>query len=110
MPARRKALLRIAGRLVDLLPIVRDHVYHPKFGGSFSMKAVAPALVPGLSYDGLAIGEGGTASAVLEGLLLGGPKAASGAELARLREQLLAYCAQDTLAMVEVVDGLRRLA
>ncbi len=110
VPARRRALLSIAGRLVDLLPIVRDHVYHPAFGGSFSMKAVAPALVPGLSYDDLAIGEGGTASAVLEGMLLGGSEGAWGAERTLLRKQLLEYCAQDTLAMVEVVERLRRLA
>jgi predicted RecB family nuclease len=109
VPARRKALLDVARRLVDLLPIVRDHVYDPAFGGGFGMKAVAPALVPGLSYDELEIGEGGTASAVLEGLLLG-DGARSPADRERLRRHLLDYCAQDTLAMVELVGRLRELA
>lgn len=109
VPARRKPLLAVAGKLVDLLPIVRDHVYHPDFGGSFSMKAVGPALVPELSYDDLEIGEGETASNVLLGLLLG-DGALGAAERRRLRKQLLAYCEQDTLAMVRLVERLRALA
>jgi predicted RecB family nuclease len=109
VPALREPLLDVVRRLVDLLPIVRDHVYDPAFGGGFGMKAVAPALVPGLSYDELEIGEGGTASAVLEGLLLG-DGALPPAERARLRRHLLDYCAQDTLSMVELVGRLRELA
>ena len=70
VPAQRKALRAVARRLVDLLPIVRDNVYHPKFGGSFSLKSVVPALVPGLGYEDLDIGEGSTAQTLLEALLL----------------------------------------
>ena len=33
----------ILDRLTDLLPVVQDHVYHPKFSGSFSIKKVLPA-------------------------------------------------------------------
>ena len=33
-------------RLFDLLPIMREHVYHPAFAGSYSLKSVLPALVP----------------------------------------------------------------
>lgn len=40
----------IRRRLWDLLPVVRNHVYHPAFGGSFSLKAVLPALVPDMTY------------------------------------------------------------
>lgn len=47
VPSRRAALGKVAGRLVDLLPIVRDHVYHPDFLGSFSQKSVLPALCRG---------------------------------------------------------------
>ncbi len=109
VPSQRAALRAVAKRLVDLLPLVRNHVYHPGFGGSFSMKAVAPALVRGLDYSELEIGEGGTASTVLEGLLLNGA-ALSAAERKKLRKQLLEYCALDTLAMVKVVERLRGLA
>ena len=40
---------------------MRNHVCHPDFGGSFSLKSVLPAMVPELHYDTLAIGEGATA-------------------------------------------------
>ena len=58
--AAKPAALRlrdIASRLVDALPIMRAHVYDPAFGGSFSLKDVAPALL-GLAYDHLAVGDG----------------------------------------------------
>ena len=42
----------IQGRLFDLLPVVREHVYHPAFAGSYSLKSVLPALVPEMSYEG----------------------------------------------------------
>jgi len=73
------------------------------------MKAVAPALVPSLDYGDLEIGEGGLASTVLQGLLLGGD-AVGAAEKKRLRRHLLAYCERDTLAMVKVVDKLKELS
>ncbi len=41
--------------------------------GSFSIKSVAPALVPGISYGALDLAEGGTAQALLVGLVLGDP-------------------------------------
>jgi hypothetical protein len=106
VPSRRAALEEVAGRLVDLLPIVRDHVYHPDFLGSFSQKAVLPALVPGLGYEDLAISEGGTASAVLESLLLG-ESVVPAADRKRLRKDLLRYCERDTLGMVKVYEFLR---
>ena len=109
VPGARRPVEEVAARLVDLLPIVRENVYHPAFGGSFGMKAVAPALLEGFDYAGLEIGEGGVASAALEGLLLGGAGLAPEAR-DRLRRSLLAYCAQDTLAMVRLVERLRALA
>jgi len=109
VPSRRAALGEVADRLVDLLPIVRDHVYHPDFLGSFSQKAVLPALVPGLGYEDLEIGEGATASAILEGLLTA-PEALSAAERKRLRKELLRYCERDTLGMVKMYEALRRAA
>jgi hypothetical protein len=109
VPSQRAALKAVIGNLVDLLPIVRDHVYHPAFGGGFGMKAVAPALVPSLDYGDLEIGEGGLASTVLEVLLLSG-EGLPAAERKKLRRQLLDYCELDTLAMVKVVERLRALA
>ena len=63
LPHLAEPLEKVAGRMVDLLPLVRDHVYHPRFRGSFGLKNVVPALVPGLDYEELEIGEGGEARA-----------------------------------------------
>ena len=61
VPSCRTELLAVAARLVDLLPIIRNNVHHPDFGGSFSIKRVLPALVPDLGYDDLDIAEGAMA-------------------------------------------------
>ncbi|MGB6625483.1 MAG: DUF2779 domain-containing protein, partial [Candidatus Acidiferrales bacterium] len=50
LPEFSGRVTKIQRRLWDLLPIVRDHVDHPAFGGSYSLKSVLPALVPGMSY------------------------------------------------------------
>jgi hypothetical protein len=109
VPAHATALQDVAQRLTDLLPIVRDHVYHPAFGGSFGLKGVVSALLPDLGYADLDIAEGGTASSVLEGLLLGDGEVAPDLR-ARLRTQLLEYCKRDTLVMVRLLAWLRERA
>jgi predicted RecB family nuclease len=101
-------LLGIGERLIDLLPLVRNHIYHPEFGGSFGLKKVLPALVPGLSYRDLSINEGETASLQLQRLLF--EPQLKGEERAELRRALLAYCERDTWAMVKLLERLRGLA
>ena len=100
-PALEPQLLSITARLVDLLPIVRNHIYHPDFLGSFSLKTVLPALVPELSYVGLAIAEGGTASIELERLMFSGDGLDS-ASTETLRSDLLRYCHQDTRGLAYI--------
>src|ERR1700693_361207 len=95
-------------RLSDLFPIVRNYVYHPDFGGSFSLKNVLPALVPELSYDGLPIGDGGTASLELVRLLFQS-ESFEPAGRGRLRSDLLRYCLQDTWGLVKLVERLKQL-
>jgi hypothetical protein len=107
-PKRRDALMDLHGRIVDLLPIVRDHVYDRDFRGSFSLKKVLPALVPDLGYDDLAIRDGGQATAAIYRLLF--EDGLDPADEAMLRRDLLAYCERDTLAMVELLRVLRGLA
>lgn len=46
LPEFAERIASIQRRLWDLLPIIRNHVYHPKFAGSYSIKNVLPALVP----------------------------------------------------------------
>ena len=109
LPDRAPGLHGIADRLVDLLPVIRNHVYHPDFGGSFSLKQVLPALVPDLAYDGLAIADGSTASAELARLMVAG-ETMPAADRQSLRTALLAYCRQDTLGLVRLLEHLRQLA
>ena len=47
-PQWAKALSAIEARLFDLLPVVRNHCYHPDFRGSFSLKRVLSFLALGL--------------------------------------------------------------
>ena len=90
-------------RLVDLEAIIRKNFYHPRFHGRTSIKKTLPALVPDMSYDDLDIGDGGTAMAVFAFLAQGKYDAA---EAAAMREHLLRYCEQDTLAMVRLHERL----
>jgi predicted RecB family nuclease len=109
LPALAGPLRSLADRLVDLLPVVRNHLYHPAFGGSFSLKSVLPAMVPELRYDTLAIGDGGTASLELERLLFQEAELTPEAK-AQLRTNLLRYCHQDTWGLVKLAEHLRHLA
>lgn len=108
VPRYAKELDRIAKRLVDLLPAVRNHVYHPDFGGGFSIKKTLPALVPTLSYADLTVQDGGVATVELQRLMLERDGMAAG-ERAALREALLRYCERDTWAMVKMLETLRSL-
>ena len=106
-PDHRARLLALVPRLVDLLPIVTEHYYHPQLRGSFSIKRVLPALVPDLGYGDLAIHDGGTA-AEMYGRMVDAATPAD--ERAAIREGLLRYCERDTLAMVRVREALLGLA
>jgi hypothetical protein len=51
--------------------VVRNHVYHPAFDGSFSLKAVLPALVPEMTYDGMEVPNGQAAGLAWESMISG---------------------------------------
>jgi hypothetical protein len=94
----------IRARLFDMLPVVRDSIYSVGFRGSFSIKRVVPVLVPGFSYDDLeAIRDGGGAARAITALLQGHLAAA---EVEATCSALRAYCARDTLALVELHRAL----
>jgi hypothetical protein len=109
LPALAAPLRSIVDRLVDLLPVIRNHVYHPDFNGSFSLKSVLPALVPELRYDDLAIADGATASLELERLLFNSESLELGAR-GRLQIDLLRYCHQDTFGLIKLLKRLEALA
>lgn len=106
LPELAGELEAIITRLVDLLPIVRGHAYHPDLLGSFSIKKVAPAFAPGVGYEDLAgVADGmaawGAFAKIVKGEL-------SSADEDRLRGELLLYCGRDTLALLELFRALSR--
>ena len=108
VPDLAAELADLRGRLVDALPLVRGHVYHPDFLGSFSLKTVLPVLVPGAGYEGLAVADGGTASVQLRRLLI--DLSLSPDEATRTRAALKEYCAVDTIGVVRLLERLGKLA
>ncbi len=107
VPAFAGDLKALAAKLVDLLPIVRNHVYHPDFQGSFSLKYILTPLVPDLTYSDLAIVDGQVASVEIARLLFVVQRVK---DRDQLRRDLLAYCERDTWAMVRLVRRLEELA
>jgi predicted RecB family nuclease len=104
LPEFSVRIKKIQRRLWDLLPVIRKHIYHPKFAGSYSIKNVLPALVPGMTYDGMEVADGTDAGLAWESLIRGG---LDQVERDRIRKALLDYCGQDTLAMVKLIDKLQ---
>ena len=103
-------LIGLLERFVDLLdPFPKRMYYHPDFNGSFSIKSVLPALFPndpGLDYKSLEIQDGGMAMNVFGSLHLIDDEDV----VNKIRQDLLAYCHLDTLAMVKIWEKLRSSA
>jgi predicted RecB family nuclease len=97
----------IQARLFDLLPVVREHTYHPAYAGSYSIKSVLPALVPEMTYEGMEVGNGQDAGLAWESLVRGGLNCD---ERQRIEKALLDYCGQDTLALFRLVETLRSIS
>lgn len=90
-------------RIVDLMiPFQQRYYYTPAMKGSYSIKYVLPALVPGLSYENLEIKDGGSAMFAFESLYY----ETDLFKIKEIRENLLKYCKMDTMAMVEVLKKL----
>lgn len=104
-PALSGPLLAIAGRMVDLLPIARACFYAPGQHGSWSLKAVLPAICPDLSYDTLAgVADGEMAVNAYREAIAAETTPERRAEIER---QLLEYCHLDTLALVRLWEVFR---
>jgi hypothetical protein len=107
-PPYRDELTSLTARIVDPLPVIRDNVYDEAFCGSFSLKAVAPAILgESFSYDGMFVSNGTAAQRAFEELIARTTTEERRADLCR---GLLDYCRKDTLVMVELVKWLYRQA
>jgi hypothetical protein len=106
-PKRKERLLAIAEGMLDLMiPFRRRDIYDWRMEGSYSLKNVLPVLVPQLTYEGLAIQEGKEASLAYLAL----EKFESDKERRKAEEDLRAYCRQDTLGMVKLLEKMREMA
>jgi Domain of unknown function(DUF2779). len=106
-PKHKKIIGKWIDNIQDLMvPFRQMDVYFWKFKGSYSIKNVLPVLVPKLSYEGLEIADGGAAMDAYHQMCAAkdNPEA-----LAQIRENLLAYCKLDTLAMVRILETLGEL-
>lgn len=104
-PKLEPAISAIMNRVVDLLPITRANYYHPDMQGSWSIKAVLPTITDDIGYTRMEIGDGGAAE---EAWLEYFHHETSEDRRASLHENLAAYCALDTLAMVRLASFLMR--
>ncbi len=103
-PANKKKLESLLVRIVDPLPVIRDYVYDNSFGGSFSLKAVAPAILgKSQSYDGMLVANGTAAQRAFDELTNDKTPQDRKNELIQAS---LEYCKKDTLVMVELVKWL----
>ena len=98
-PDLKHDLRALNEQLWELLPVIRNDYYYPQFHGPFSIKKVLPMLVPGQDWSELEIRDGQAAALAYEK-----------ARRERDSKALRAYCAQDTHAMVGLMEKLRELA
>jgi hypothetical protein len=106
-PDHRQEIATIIKNIRDLMaPFKRKDIYHWQFAGSYSIKAVLPALVPELSYKELAVSNGEIAA----NTWLRMHQESDEGQIAELRQQLLVYCHLDTLAMVRIMEKMQEMA
>ena len=103
VPDCASALLSLADRTVDLLPVTRATYYHPDQRGSWSIKPVLRSIAPELDYSILEIGDGSAAQiAYMEAI----DPDCSPERKAAIGDALRTYCARDTYAMIIVLRKL----
>jgi hypothetical protein len=96
-------LRAIAARVVDLLPVTRNHWYHRDQRGSWSIKAVLPTICSELDYKSLAVQDGAAAqTAYMEAIHADTPASRQ----SEIDQALRAYCGLDTIAMMKLMQRM----
>ena len=108
-PDRAAEMKTITSKLRDLLPVVRNHVYHSEFLGSFDLKPVLSALAPGFNDESLDLSEGQSAEALLHKMLFKG-EPTKAAKREALRRNLLDHCAMSSLSLLRLKERLEEVA
>ena len=91
----------------DLMQPFRSRdIYLWQAKGSYSIKPILPILAPELSYENLeGVSNGGDAMEAYHQM----NNSDDSVEVERIRSELLEYCKLDTLAMVRILDKMRKL-
>lgn len=103
-PEYAQKIERIFSNMIDLAhPFQKRFLYHWQFNGSYSIKAVLPALVPELGYDTMEIRDGEMAGLAYARM----QKSGDPEEIEQIRKALFDYCRLDTFAMVKLLEVLK---
>jgi len=86
-----------------MVPFQSKDIYLPAMGSSFSMKAILPALVPGMGYEDMEVADGRMAGLAYSAMC----GSSDPEEVERIRCALLDYCRLDTLGMVKIVEAMK---
>ncbi|MCX5814419.1 MAG: DUF2779 domain-containing protein [Proteobacteria bacterium] len=106
LPEYKDTIAEITENIIDLaIPFRSKYVYSWEMCGSYSQKAVLPALVPELSYNGMEVADGGMAMDAYFQMCTSKDQD----EIERIRKALLEYCKLDTLGMVKILEKLKAL-
>jgi hypothetical protein len=106
-PEKNDEIRQIIRNIRDLMVPFQDmSIYHSKFNGSYSIKNVFPALVPGLNHGNLDISSGDVAANRWMQMI----HTESEDERDRLKSQLKEYCGLDTYAMKKILEEMRTFA
>jgi len=99
-PQLSSELLAILDRFFDLLPIARNHYYHPDMKGSWSIKDVLPTVAPELNYANLEVSDGAMAQEAYKEAV---NSLTTLERKEEVRKAMLKYCEQDTIAMLKII-------
>lgn len=106
LPEYQDWVNEIEKRFIDLMvPFRRFDYYDPKQMGSYSIKAVYPALAGG-AYKGMTISDGGQASREYGRVTF--TDGVPDSDKRQIYDGLLEYCKLDTQAMIDVLNVLRQ--
>jgi hypothetical protein len=124
-PEYRDKLLAICDKAADLIHLLktkedlysagfgkdrakRINYYHKDLSGSYSIKKTLPVLVPSLTYQGMDVGNG--VQAYITYLNYDSTEPTFGVMKTKeeRKNALRCYCRQDTWAMVEILNAVRK--
>ena len=105
-PEYEERIQRVVDRIWDLELIFKNHYVDPRFLGKTKLKVVGPTLIPECDYGQLEIDNGGDATREWAEMMKKQAETSKSPEqmleIVLIGDNLLRYCAMDTLVMVKL--------